>query len=263
MLNTTVDLIGGIYKSVLVKGIAEENLIAEIHYLYTVLGEIPTSGQMNDRGKYSDKPYYNKFGSWSNAIGQAGYPSPSSESDVPVISLFNEIHRLKNQYDGIPTAEDMKEHGVYDPEKYLKIFINWEHAIQKSDVRTDGRRNKRVPVKDLIAEIGRLYRKNNRVPVIDDMEEDGRFSITPYRNSFSSWNKAIKIAGFEPKKPASISDGELIAELQRINHEIYDELISSHMSEYGKYSTTTYIDRFGSWEQAVQAADITISESGK
>jgi len=240
--------------------ISNEDLISEIHYLYTIFNEVPSSTQMDNHGEYSAATYLNRFGSWSNALKQAGYPGSHSSSDIPRMSLINEIHHLYNKLGRIPSDQDMEEYGVYNPDQYLDLFINWPHVIQESDIKTDGRSNKEVPVKDLIAEIGRLYKINKTVPTIKDVTEDGKYSIGPYINTFSSWNNAVEIAGFEPTKPGFIPNEELLSELRRLNEEVDGNLSSTQMNKFGKYSGTSYIDRFGSWNQALQAADINKSE---
>ncbi|MFC7166933.1 homing endonuclease associated repeat-containing protein [Halospeciosus flavus] len=85
------------------------------------------------------------------------------------------------------------------------------------------------------------------------MNESGPHSSTPYYNRFGSWNEALELAGFEPNHQ-EVSDGELLAELQRLEEELGHEPRIKDMDERGKFAATTYARRFGSWLEAREAA---------
>lgn len=58
--------------------ISEEELFDEIERLIEELGRIPTKLEMADIGKYGASTYEERFGSWRDAIAEAGYePRPS------------------------------------------------------------------------------------------------------------------------------------------------------------------------------------------
>lgn len=60
--------------------ISDEELHEEIHRLTEELGRIPTKIEMADIGKYGDSTYEKRFGSWRDAVAEAGYePRPSME----------------------------------------------------------------------------------------------------------------------------------------------------------------------------------------
>jgi hypothetical protein len=53
--------------------------------------------------------------------------------------------------------------------------------------------------KFLINELKRYHKENNKVPCARDMCAPYP-SVQAYRNHFTSWNNALKIAGFKPRK---------------------------------------------------------------
>lgn len=55
------------------RDIDPNRLIEEIHLLYKTLDEVPTVEDMEEFGSFSKIPYQEKFGSWNEAIREAGY----------------------------------------------------------------------------------------------------------------------------------------------------------------------------------------------
>jgi len=59
----------------------EKDLHDEIHRLTDELGRIPTKGEMDSKGNFSTSTYEKRFGTWREAIAQAGYePRPSMDN---------------------------------------------------------------------------------------------------------------------------------------------------------------------------------------
>lgn len=48
------------------------NLLVALHILAADLGRPPTQNDMDERGLYSRSVYYDRFGSWNNALEEAG-----------------------------------------------------------------------------------------------------------------------------------------------------------------------------------------------
>jgi hypothetical protein len=55
------------------KKIPTDDLLNELHRLAKKLNRVPTKKQMNDMGEYYGKSYQDRFGSWSEAVRQAGF----------------------------------------------------------------------------------------------------------------------------------------------------------------------------------------------
>jgi hypothetical protein len=56
----------------------EEELQDEIHRLADELGRIPTKGEMDKKGDFSSGTYERRFGTWREAVAQAGYEPRAS-----------------------------------------------------------------------------------------------------------------------------------------------------------------------------------------
>lgn len=62
--------------------IERDDLLEAIHKLADELGREPTSNDMRDKGRYGTKAYRREFGSWTEAILEAGYTPYRPASDI-------------------------------------------------------------------------------------------------------------------------------------------------------------------------------------
>lgn len=67
------------------KRVSDEELISEIERLAGELGHPPSQGDMSGRGCYSSGVYFNRFGSWTEALDATGFDSrfPLTGQDSP------------------------------------------------------------------------------------------------------------------------------------------------------------------------------------
>lgn len=113
----------------------------------------------------------------------------------------------------------------------------------------------------LIDELQRLADDLERRPGTQDMQEHGEFGASTYHRRFSSWNGALEAAGLEAATPqnAAISDDALIEELRRLATELGRRPATRDMQKHGEFAAKTYHDRFGTWNAALEAAELDTS----
>lgn len=114
----------------------------------------------------------------------------------------------------------------------------------------------KIPTKELIEEIQRVGEQVGHPPAMREMNELGEYSPTTFRNRFGAWSTALGEAGFEPREQKHFPDEDLIRELWRVDREYTSPPKYREMDEYGAYCTSTYENRFGSWNEALQAAGL-------
>ncbi|WP_137284564.1 homing endonuclease associated repeat-containing protein [Halorussus salinisoli] len=106
----------------------------------------------------------------------------------------------------------------------------------------------RVHLQTLAVDLG-------KPPTVVDMHEHGDYHPQTYVDSFGSWDGALQAAGLDPDDIGKkIPDLELLSELQRLAEEFGRPPKKSEMADHSKYSGTTYKERFGSWNNALQEA---------
>lgn len=114
----------------------------------------------------------------------------------------------------------------------------------------------RIPAEKLIEELQSIADQLGRPPLIREIDELSSDSRSIYQERFGSWNNAVEKAGFEPEhgSTTNIEDRELLEELDRLAEKLNRTPRQQDMERHGKYSVTTYQNRFGSWNDALRKA---------
>ena len=228
----------------------EEELIKEIHRLAEG-NQPPSLADLNQRGKYSESPYYSRFGSWNEALTKAGYePNRRIEftpaNKISRDDLIDEIHRLADG-DTPPSVSEMDEFGEYGKTTYRERFDSWSEAVKEAGYTPRGKYSE----EELLNEIRRLADGRDPPSASTDLKERGNICQQTFVNHFGSWNEAVRAAGYEPNTPYSCD--ELIEEINRLADGDTPPT-TAQMKNEGKYSTGTYHRRFGRWNNAIREA---------
>lgn len=119
----------------------------------------------------------------------------------------------------------------------------------------------KISRQDLLDEIHRLADEYGRAPTIGDLRRDGKYSTDPYYREFGSWGDARQVAGYEsgPIQPSQrIGRKGLINALKTLAGQLGHTPSKDEMKKSGSYSITPYINEFGSWNNALQAAGLQL-----
>jgi len=172
--------------------ITDRELLDELHRLSEELGRTPSGKEMNQLGKYSKTAYVNHFGSWNEAVVEAGL-EPVMELNITREDLLQEIQRLHDQLDIVPRAKDMQLHGRYDPETYRRIIGGWVISVREAGLTPRYQRD--LTQEDILETLQDLRVELGHVPSMSEVTEhsDINSGIIPLR--FDSFNTALKEAG--------------------------------------------------------------------
>jgi len=232
-----------------------EDLLAELRNLAGDLDRGPTPGEIDEKSSYTITDYREEFGSWANALAVADIEQPAGRK-IPSESLCAELRRLAEELDKVPTGQEMVSHGYHGLNTYTNRFGSWNGALEAASLSRKPDRKKRSD-QELLAEIERLADELGQTPSSRDMAEHGEFGRITYRKHFGSWNNALEAAGFDRRRPKrKTSESELVAELRRLADELGTTPTTEDMQRGGEFSPGTYINRFGSWSAALEAADL-------
>lgn len=114
----------------------------------------------------------------------------------------------------------------------------------------------RYTEEELKAEIQRLSEQLERIPRAKDMTEYGKYGENTYLRRFNSWNEALEESGMGVNKEYNISKDVLKDELLRLFQAEEQIPSSSLMNDSGRFSEAPYIDKFGSWNEALRESGI-------
>jgi hypothetical protein len=230
-------------------------LLDELHRVADELGETPTMREMAEKGKFTSSPYETEFGTWNNALETAGF-EPNLRRNISDDNLLEEMRRLADELGRTPTGEEMEEQGRYSTNVYETRFGSWSETVKEAGLEPKKGR-KKISEEDLTDELQRLADELGHKPGFNEMNELGKYSVRTYRRNFETWNKAIEMAGFEPnEKKTKFPDKNLLDEIRSLADELGRTPTSEEMEEQGAYSTTTYVNHFGSWTQSIEVAGL-------
>lgn len=125
------------------------DLLAELRRLANDLGETPTIAQMEQYGEYSSSPYIKHFGSWNEAVAEAGLEPNPGYHPISDAKLLDELDRLADELGKAPTVTAMQQYGKFSAKVYIDRFGSWGTACELAGVDdTDGEIDSPIPVEE-------------------------------------------------------------------------------------------------------------------
>lgn len=177
--------------------------------------------------------------------------------------LLDELRSIGRETDGKVTAEEMrKAEEKPSPETYRKRFGSWNKAKREAGLSSDATS---ASNEELLAQLRAFAERLERSPILDDVaESDEMPAPETFRRRFGSWNEAKREAGLEvvARHGGWYSERELLSALAGLIQGRDETVSSTVMDDLEGYpSAQTFIDRFGSWEDAKRRAREYIDSS--
>ena len=231
--------------------VSDADLLAELRRLSNEIGEIPTSRDMAEKGRYAPSTYSTAFGTWNKAVKEANLDIIRLR-EVPESELLDELESLADQLGQSPTFREMEKQGRFGARTYSSAFGSWNNALREANL--DVNKEQDIPRSDLLDEVKRLEEEQSRVPTSLMMDKIGRFTVSTYNRVFGSWNEALREAGCSLNNRNNIPEAELLDEIKRLQSELGRTPTAIDMESKGEFGWATYETAFGSWNAAVQEA---------
>lgn len=167
-------------------------------------------------------------------------------------TLLTALVELHDELGRPPTPGEMDEIGSFSVTTYQNHFSSWVEALRATGLKPH--RKTDLSEAELLNEIHRLRDELGCIPTSHDILQYSDRSIRSYTERFGSWNDALRKAGYQPTSFRHIDDEDLIDEIHRLHDLLRQVPKIEHMNELGKFGTSTYDVRFGSWTEAVRTA---------
>ena len=167
----------------------EQFLISELQRFVSENNRNPRQIDMFKKNGYPSMNRYLKyFGSWNNALMEAGLEIEKKLTDKEF--LISELRRFVLENGRNPTIFDMTSKNGYPYSfAYIKQFGSWSNALITSKIKM----NKNLIDKEfLISELQRFKLENGRNPRSSDMQIKNSYpNYNIYQKYFGSWFNAI------------------------------------------------------------------------
>jgi hypothetical protein len=239
----------------------EEELLNKLRDLADRLGKSPTARDCEADGMMpSIARYKSTFGSWNKAKEAAGLVILKKRVIRTDTQLINELAKLAKDLNRTPTTRELEPNNLANLGVYTKRFGSWDKALELAGLNKDNYSKFRgASDEELLDALVDLQNSIGREPTAQDCTSTpGVPDPTTYRARFGSFLEAKKLAGLDTyNKFSRKTNEELIATLQAFyNKEGRPPKQSECRVQNGLAGPNTYKDRFGSWEDALEAAGL-------
>lgn len=115
--------------------------------------------------------------------------------------------------------------------------------------------NYRFPDNVLLKDIRKTAEKHgSRTLARAVYDAEGKFNPSTIRKRFGSWNNALELAGLEIQRIPFITTGQLLENMKQVWDSLGRQPLVSEMKlPLSAYGVTVYVNRFGSWQEALKA----------
>jgi len=179
------------------KRISELELIQELLRLDSIVDSSPKAQDMTDIGRYGENTYLRRFGSWNDALREAGIEE-NRRSNIPEEELISELKRLHTEFGKPPSASLMNDEGEFSERVYLGRYGSWNESLKEAGIEPNFHQD--ITKDELREELFRLKKELGHVPRYEEVEEYGRYGKSTYERFFGSWNNALDDVGFTLNK---------------------------------------------------------------
>ncbi|WP_155120416.1 homing endonuclease associated repeat-containing protein [Haloprofundus marisrubri] len=237
-------------------------ILYAISSLADELSHPPTTTEMNKHGDVSGGIGSLRFGSWANAIEAAGrHPgkrqsvlkdntaveADREHSDSGVRTkddnkysdgeILQAIQDVTEELGHPPSSTEMNELGAFSSTKAVFRFGSWDRAIRESQVSSENSSDQTSTQGSDVVD-----RESQTDTVVDQSGS----------NKESKKRQGVREVKETATKPGRF---ELIMELMTLDEEVERVLVVDDLSD-SEYTPKNYTDEFGSWQAAIQAANI-------
>lgn len=190
--------------------------------------------EYDEHGTYSSGQVGNYFGSWEDALDEAAL-------DISEEALLAEFRDLADDLGRLPDEDDIRAHSSYDVTAFTQQFESVEAVANRCEHEYEVREALRRVVGQLDSSL-----------TMSKFEDFSEYTADDVLRHFDSWEAAIGEIG--PTEELLIDD------LRTAHESVSGRLTTTEYDERGTYTSSRIRDYFGSWDDGLEAANITVSK---
>lgn len=114
----------------------EEDLVRDLRQAADHLEKTPTTRELKKHAQYTRKTYERKFGSYDEAVRNAGL-EPNEDGRKKSVSddeMLQDLIRVSSLVTEWPRSRDYEEHGRYAIRQFYRRFGSWAGALDAADI---------------------------------------------------------------------------------------------------------------------------------
>lgn len=253
------------------------------------LDKEPTKAEYDVHGEYAADRVKSEFGSWRETLNHAkdadAHPDDDSWSSAPErdasdggkdeqpetgrtgtatkqvnpsteerrAEMLDAIRELYDELGRAPKSTHLPDTSSFTVHDFTEEFGSWYDAVETAGI--DYR-------EEVVEDVSGVAEKLGRPPTTGEMSEHGTYDSSDVYVHFDTWSEAKREAGvdddaFETESTGSDPDAD---EMLSVVEDLYDELgrvpKASHLPSDAPFSRQEYVDRFGGWYEAIDAAEL-------
>ena len=201
---------------------------------------------MDDLGLYSSSVYRKRWGTWNEFLKFVNEPL-LQEKKISKERLIEEFKRVKVLARGVPTVNDMKQHSKFSVATYERVFGGWNKFLVNVGCVINKKHN--ISEEEFITEFKRVKDLRGHTPKFDEMRKYGNIAPNSYKRIWGSWTGFLFKMG-ELHQKRKLTKNELVECYLKLKKQLKKgSLTQRDMDEYGNFSSSVYIRKFGSWNK--------------
>jgi hypothetical protein len=218
-----------------------DELCAALHGVDDLVDGYPTPDDIDTHSTYTSGQFTDTFASWGDALRAADID--------PEHRVINDVQRVADQVDGVPTMSDITTHGHYAPATLGDHFGSFDAAIAAAGV----------------------HDRNQPPPSSTDTDPDHpepKSTNTTHETGESADETTSSSSGSDTEAPATDTTteastrDELISELQKLATD-WDTINRKLLYSVGDHHPDEYEDAFGSLDAALVEAGVADPDTVK
>ncbi len=226
--------------------IPSEQLIEEYYLLKCSIGTQPTISDIDSKSKFSSSVYRKRWGTWNMFLQAINEPLLQNKS-ITKKEFEDNFKEVKRKLGKVPTTKDMVILGEYSISSYERNFGTWNKFLES--ISEDLNKKHKISKDDFIAEFLRVKSVLGHPPTTFEMIKHGNIAPNSYKRIWGSWSNFLKEQGAKYQR-RNIPEKELSEEYLKLKKQLKKEsLTQKDMNNCGKFSSSVYERRFGSWNK--------------
>jgi hypothetical protein len=169
--------------------------------------------------------------------------------------LLTALQTLADEQGGSPTAREANAHpDCPSAPTFAQRFGSWNEALRAAGLTP---RPREYSDDELLTMLQSLATEHGRSPTAEEVTAHPDYpTVSTFKRRFGSWNTALHEAGLDQHLPR-LSDEELLTALQNLSDELGKRPSAIEVNGCDDMaSVQTYMNRFGSWNAALAAANL-------